>query len=911
MFWIHGWIQGWIQDDGLLPMSTTVRIHSVNSSGQSQPITEELVQKIRDLHPAAAQEHCIPESAPTRIRIGQNEKLFREQDLERVIKDLRVHAAPDMTGLRPTGHIIKCLFRGRREQDCPEVRSRLSLSRLIHLILENPSCLGTEDFWENFCGGKLSVVSMDTKPRPVGQKNILYKILTSIQGRMHDQALVKLAGPGHLAGKPNGVLAAAFMAQMELDYAQYVVESDPDDIRCILTTDAKSAFQSASRKHTYEVLCSEGILKERFAPFFAHTHKNSQRVFWPAANMSLTPSSGFTQGDVNSSKLFTCNTASLVAGLQEAAGENATVVAIVDDITVMGTLEALVEVERAREGLQRPANYLVNMAKQYVFTNNEAHLERIKTALPQHKVIYIGGRDGHTISGIPIGGDDYIRTALQDNLDRTKSVIGSIKKLDNTQEKLILLLQCIPGRIQHLLAAVPMHLSRDFARLHDEAITEAVAKALELGELNARDKLLMQRKISDHGLGLRSMEGNLEFLFLSGFMRSVQSIKRAFPTFHEVLHHTLEGESGLGRDLMDALEYLRGLPSQELVNLLPATLDAALDDNYVWPHDGIQRALDHIVARKHDELYDLTKIPDQQDKATLLSTDMSIFQLIPRSAVLEIPNEHLIYLAKQVFGKAQRRYICKYCPNIAKSSGNICGALLDSRDIHLRTCKMNDVHHQKHETVQRWFQDLAKQAHIQTGPAPPITQPSVRNPTKQLGADLMLIDVSLRGEGRDGKCGVIDFSMVTPAAESYCEQAARVPLHAARLREENKVSKYLQAYKAMDDIHFEPFVIESGGQFGEKAQQVFKKICNLVTQSTGQCGSNIAYFWKSKLLVTLAAITFSNAQKWFKAHNKSQDPDSLTSDMTDFYEDDTIEIRRMLHSAGPDRIHAGRLTNFF
>ena len=71
---------------------------------------------------------------------------------------------------------------------------------------------------------------------------------------------------------------------------------------------------------------------------------------------------------------------------------------------------------------------------------------------------------------------------------------------------------------QHLLAAVPMHLSRDFARQHDEAITEAVAKALELGELNARDKLLLQRKISDHEL----------------------------------------------------------LPSQELVNLLPATLNAAL-----------------------------------------------------------------------------------------------------------------------------------------------------------------------------------------------------------------------------------------------------------------------------------------------------------------------------------------------
>ena len=98
----------------------------------------------------------------------------------------------------------------------------------------------------------------------------------------------------------------------------------------------------------------------------------------------------------------------------------------------MISLEALVEVERAREGLQRPANYLVNMTKQYVFTNNEAHLERIETALPQHKVIYIGGRDGHTISGIPIGGDYYIRCVLQDNLDKTRSVIDSIKKLDNT-----------------------------------------------------------------------------------------------------------------------------------------------------------------------------------------------------------------------------------------------------------------------------------------------------------------------------------------------------------------------------------------------------------------------------------------------------------------------------------------------
>ena len=77
-------------------------------------------------------------------------------------------------------------------------------------------------------------------------------------------------------------------------YAQYVVEENPNDIRCILTTDAKFAFQSASGHNCYKVLCTDDTLRERFAPFFAHTHKGSQRIMWPAANMALRPSSGPT-----------------------------------------------------------------------------------------------------------------------------------------------------------------------------------------------------------------------------------------------------------------------------------------------------------------------------------------------------------------------------------------------------------------------------------------------------------------------------------------------------------------------------------------------------------------------------------------------------------------------------------------
>ena len=86
--------------------------------------------------------------------------------------------------------------------------------------------------------------------------------------------------------------------------------------------------------------------------------------------------------------------------------------------------------------------------------------------------------------------------------------------------------------------------------------------------------------------------------------------------------------------------------------------------------------------------------------------------------------------------------------------------------------------------------------------APPISELSARNPTKKLAGDFMLVDVSLQPE-RDGKCGVIDFSIVTPAAESYCAEAAKTPLYAANLREEAKLLKYFQAYKQLDDIHFQ------------------------------------------------------------------------------------------------------------
>ena len=138
-----------------------------------------------------------------------------------------------------------------------------------------------------------------------------------------------------------------------------------------------------------------------------------------------------------------------------------------------------------------------------------------------------------------MGGDEFIRQQMRLKLDETKRVIDDILKLDRVQDKLLLLLYCIPGRLQHFLAAVPMSISRDFAIEHDASVQRAVADVLGLGTLNERDRLQIQRKVSNHGLGLRSMEYNLEFLFFSGFARSIKTIREGFPHFMHVVEHTI------------------------------------------------------------------------------------------------------------------------------------------------------------------------------------------------------------------------------------------------------------------------------------------------------------------------------------------------------------------------------------
>ena len=94
----------------------------------------------------------------------------------------------------------------------------------------------------------------------------------------------------------------------------------------------------------------------------------------------------------------------------------------------------------------------------------------------------------------------------------------------------------------------------------------------------------------------------MEFLFLAGFMRSIKSIKRTFPNLSAALNYTIQGESGYGCQLADALSTMLKLPSTKLRNLLPDSIADVLPENFEWKHEEIQRELDNLVVEAHDRV---------------------------------------------------------------------------------------------------------------------------------------------------------------------------------------------------------------------------------------------------------------------------------------------------------------------
>ena len=448
-----------------------------------------------------------------------------------------------------------------------------------------------------------------------------------------------------------------------------------------------------------------------------------------------------------------------------------------------------------------------------------------------------------------------------------------------------------------LLGAVPPGISKEFAEQHDGLVYGALARILDIpGKFTLREYWQVQRRLSDHGFGFRSMAESRDFLFVSNFARCIKLLMVRFPQATKVFEHTIEGDAGYGAELRLALDNLHAQAerSAKLKALLPATVEE-LAKGFEWKHKSIQRCLDDMVACSHEALYDLAQKNGQREKALMLAANMSLFHICPRDASLRLKDEELVYAAHQALGRMRRRRMVQ-CYN-AFRDGRLCGEYLDPYDVHIVTCRASACSHGRHSGIQAWLESMAKQARLKTQPAPDV-QNQVGGQDSVKRGDIMILGASLRRNSEiDGGACVVDVSNITPAADSYVAHAAGDGNYALELVETKKNEKYAEAYRQCEQsagAHFLPFVTATGGRLGGQGKALLGRLSDIISRYTGQERSTIQYHWGARLLVQLAKYQYNSVLIHAEAQSRQQDPWGDQSKELELYENIPGHEKRIL-----------------
>ena len=735
-------------------------------------------------------------------------------------------------------------------------------------------------------------------------QNFIYKVYSQVLATLQGDALKDMAGPAHLGSLPSGIIAEGVLASCFLDLAV----ANPEQQLVISRNDGERAFPNASRRNILTKLQSDERTKDYTAPAYAWVGRQTQLMVYPSRDQKTVvfrQAGGIVQGETEGSKKYNIGNVDLVTNLQDIGGDRAVVTAIVDDITAHGTLQAIMDMEEQREDLQLPSNYVVNPLKQHIYVAHETHVQDVQQQLPNHKVTVLTKAEGVTIGGTPIGGDEYCHHAMQEYIADTGKAIQAIMLAKSRQEQIIMLRACVPGRITHLVSVVPPWVTRIYAQLHDQMVRAALKDIMGLtGEFTPREELQLQRKLSRNGFGFRSVAFNLDFLFLSGFAKSVALLKH-WAKAREAIEFAASGEGSYGTALYTSLDNLRALAEDngdnQLLKMLPDSITTLAAGTWEWNHQKIQQRLDIIIECKHTALYNPLQVDDEHEKAIMESTDHALFHTCPRDSTLTMSDQVLQYSALHALGRKTKRPR-QQCRNHYRN-GARCVEILDAHDIHITTCKAQPLSHQRHEALQDWLTRLSKQAGLGVEEAPLL--PNVKGDTYRK-ADILITGASLQDNASiDGGRCIVDVTCITAAADTYVKLAYIDGQKPLKMAEDKKLDKYQECYRnyeATRGAAFVPVVISTTGSMGRKGQELVGRLCEIIAKYTGQDKSVIQYHWKARLLILLArhraeaATTHTCAQ--VTEANKMGDIEALL----ELYDDFPIAAVKMTqHGASTSR----------
>ena len=154
--------------------------------------------------------------------------------------------------------------------------------------------------------------------------------------------------------------------------------------------------------------------------------------------------------------------------------------AFLDDVYAVCTPERAVPVFRAVEAvLERRAGVHVNLGKTRVW-NAAGEPPPGVEQLGEEAWVGEGPteRQGMVVLGTPVGHPDFVQHWLQLKQEEHRTLVDRIPSVQDPQCAWLLLLLCAGPRAVHVLRNLPPSQSQHFARAHDAAMLECLARIL-------------------------------------------------------------------------------------------------------------------------------------------------------------------------------------------------------------------------------------------------------------------------------------------------------------------------------------------------------------------------------------------------------------------------------------------------
>lgn len=647
----------------------------------------------------------------------------------------------------------------------------------------------------------------DGGTRPIAIGEVLYR-LTGLCAMTACEELGRSLAPLQLAvGVSGGVEALVHAVRSAL-----AADSDT----ALLTVDMANAFNEVDRSALFTAVQKYVPALLPYVQWSYGAPTDLHIVGAPAGTAPIQSRTGVRQGDTLAMLLFALVVQQILERTQ-ATGPAVAVLAIADDVNLVGKVDALREAFHTLTGDRgMPSVGLRVQPRKCALTAGPSMAVASLAA-------DLGIRhcpNGVTVCGTPVGTDAYIAAALSARADVIIEQAGKLMALPvSHQAQFALLRSSLSMRMAHLLRTVAWDRLQPSVMRVEDAIM-AAAKTLfqvpEVGAASARAVQQLRLPLRHGGFGLRDATPLVAAAALVAGASKAQAAMQNGPAVCQPFSGALRPAllSAWQRVYDDAAgeceweESARDLPAEFVLEALP----------------GVQKAVSRVVGDRAGadmlEACDTNTVEGQRDAARLRSastgTSSGWLTALPMWSALRLTNAE--------FRMAARHRLGLGVPSLIDIPPCTCSTGDSTTPDHALSCKHNAGKAiVRHDIWASAWRHAIRRAGCASSAEPlysSLVAPGAQGAATQRRGDILVV-------WPDGGVRILDCVITHPAAASYVRDAAEAGGSAAAKAEARKRADFAEVGEG-SAFDFVPLAVESYGRMGVAASRFLSELGDLV-----------------------------------------------------------------------------------